>query len=309
MSHEKNAILAELHKVSLKTFATEKKQRVITLQATDTIEKAVKVLGDNKILGAPVVGKDGKVIDIIDMSHIVGHICRASPTPYSLARDELGSLKIAGRAIALVTLQHMLDQTDGRDPLVEVFDDQTLATVAELLGKGLHRTVIFSKETKQPVAIVSQSDICRWLAVHLNGAKFEKVAKRTLKDYGFAAGDGLVTITEKQNVLYALNLLEKNKVGAVAVVDAQGHLTGNFSASDLRGLYQENFPGLLREIGEYLDEFSPKSRSPRAILATSTLLEAVQEISQSKLHRLWIIDDFKPIGVITLTDVMKIISA
>ena len=47
---------------------------------------------------------------------------------------------------------------------MEVYDDQTLATVAELLSHGLHRTVIFSKETKQPVAIVSQSDIARWLA-------------------------------------------------------------------------------------------------------------------------------------------------
>ena len=39
------------------------------------------------------------------------------------------------------------------------------------------------------------------------------------------------------------------------------------------------------------------------------LIDAVKEFTESKLHHLWILDDFKPSGIMSLTDLMKIAAA
>lgn len=92
-------------------------------------------------------------------------------------------------------------------------------------------------------------------------------------------------------------------VSAVALVNAEGKLTGNFSATDLKGLYDETMPSLLDTAQDYLEKFSPSSLKPTCIRAETTVADAVKTMVEDKVHRLWVIDaDFKPVGVVSMTD-------
>ncbi len=53
-------------------------------------------------------------------------------------------------------------------------------------------------------------------------------------------------------------MLFKNSVSGVALVGEDGRLVGNFSATDLKGLYEEKLPKLLQPADEYLEESNPQ---------------------------------------------------
>jgi CBS domain-containing protein len=114
----------------------------------------------------------------------------------------------------------------------------------------------------------------------------------------------------------------------VALVNDAGKLAGNFSATDLKvrihtphglqslvgtlssrcieneqGLYDETMPKLLDTAEDYLEKFSPSSLKPACVRLDTTVADAVKTMVEDHVHRLWVIDDdFKPTGVITMTD-------
>lgn len=46
----------------------------------------------------------------------------------------------------------------------------------------------------------------------------------------------------------------------MALVGRKGQLAGNFSATDLKGLYSETMPSLLDSAEDYLEKYSPPLR-------------------------------------------------
>ena len=150
------------------------------------------------------------------------------------------------------------------------------------------------------------------------------VGDKTLKELGLGVS-GVFTTPRNSSVVWivlpltfhaylylqynALHLMQTKLISGVALVDDDGKLAGNFSATDLRGLYLEKFPMLLQPVSDYLEEFSPSSLNAYCVKADATFANVVKELVESKLHRLWVIDDdYKPIGIVSLTDICAIFS-
>ena len=53
--------------------------------------------------------------------------------------------------------------------------------------------------------------------------------------------------------------MKKEGVSALAVVDPSGKLVGNFSASDLKGLFRQRLPDFLKSVEQFLKDHSPGS--------------------------------------------------
>jgi len=301
-----NPIYNFFHTLHIKDLLAEKKMQVVSVTSADSVERTVKILSTNKILSAPVVDTINGVatcVGFIDVLDILKYITKAAPDDNSLAQNELQSLKIAGRAISLMSIGQIVDFSQ-RDPLIAVQINDTASSLVPYFARGFHRAAVFDKE--KLVGVISQSDLVRAVAKELPMGKLKDIGATSLKNLGYAEAQTF-TVKKTATVIQALRLMADNGVGQVAVVEDNGRLFANLSASDLRGLYQQDYPRLLDTVADYLQAQSPNSLSPICGLPSSTLLDVVTELVKSNLHHLWVLgDEFKPTSIITMTDVMKI---
>lgn len=62
----------------------------------------------------------------------------------------------------------------------------------------------------------------------------EALGAKTLRELGLAKSEGIVTVSINAQAIHAFWSIFFNKVSAVAVIDSEGKLLGNLSASDIR---------------------------------------------------------------------------
>ncbi len=178
--------------------------------------------------------------------------------------------------------------------------------VIDIFARGVHRTALVN-EDGQVVGIVSQSNVVTELAKHLHMGELKELGNRSIASLGLGK-QAVTTISDHDSVLQALHRLDHTGFSALAVVHRNGRMCGNFSASDLRGLTQEQFPGFLRTVQDFLELHSPKSLAPVVVHAEASLSTVVHQLSGHHLHRVWVVDgDYKPIGVVSLTDIMRLL--
>lgn len=302
------------HPNPLKQFFEDKKlstllengAKATVMKNTDTVEAAIKVLGNAKILGVPVVdAKTEEVVGMCDILDIVKFVISVAPDDIQLKADELRSLEISGRAMAWKELGEVVNSS-GRDPYIPVYEENPFSMVVEIFANGIHRTPLVNKENKV-IGMCSQSSVLALLADNLHMGELKQVGERQISDLGLGVSP-VTSVKEEETVLTALHKLDAKAYSALAVVDSTGKLSGNFSASDMRGMFVEHFPSFLQPVHEFLDAHSPGSNSPQVVMKDATLLDTVKMLRDNKLHRVWVVDaDYKPAGVVSLTDIMRLI--
>mmetsp|Transcript_45783 Transcript_45783/g.115254 ORF Transcript_45783/g.115254 Transcript_45783/m.115254 type:complete len:330 (+) Transcript_45783:108-1097(+) len=304
----KNPIYDFLHQISLEK--AECKKEVFTLTAKNSVDEAVIALSEKQVLSMPVVDKEGsnKLIGSVDMLDVMAYVHKVAPTFADLEDDALSSLEIAGRAIALMEVRKIIDES-GKDALMPLAAETPLTTALELFATGVHRTLLTEGDDPTPIGICSQSDVARLVAEFIGAGKLKAMGEITLEKLGLGL-EKPVCIKGTHSVLYVLQHMMKEGVSCVALVDGEsGRLEANFSASDLRGLYRTKFPAFRLAAVKFLEKKAHDvSLTPVVVNPDSTLAQLITTIVENKLHHVWVVDgDFKPAGVITLTDVMKAI--
>lgn len=303
MASGHNPIFKALHHFKVEEVGSN--ANIVTIEETKTIEETVNLLAQHRITSAPVVSKEGAVLGYVDMLDIVQHIVKVSPDEWCISHDLLRSLEIAGRAIALESVSDIINAS-GRDPYVPVYENDPITEAVAHFARGIHRISIVDRQGAVKHTL-SQTDLAKLLTEELKKSPSKHISEKSVKELGLGAAAPLL-VGESQTVLEALKKLNENSVSALAIVHHHGKLAGNFSATDLVGLYRNQLPDLLVPLGEYLSKYSEKSLTPITIRAETSLLEAVQVMFESHIHRVWVIDDeFKPVGVVSLTDVARFI--
>mmetsp|Transcript_20568 Transcript_20568/g.48999 ORF Transcript_20568/g.48999 Transcript_20568/m.48999 type:complete len:113 (+) Transcript_20568:188-526(+) len=99
----------------------------------------------------------------------------------------------------------------------------------------------------------------------------------------------------------------QHEVNAVPVVAEDGTLAGNLSAADLRGVNVAHIEQIDKPILEFLTAVNEGKRPEVVkVTETATLLETMQLLITNSIHRVWIVDGAdKPVGVVTLSDIMR----
>ena len=106
---------------------------------------------------------------------------------------------------------------------------------------------------------------------------------------------------------FCKKLLTCGKVGALGIVDTNGELVGTLSASDVRGMQEQDLPQLFLPVMTFLRKRGINNRKPIFVGIESTLEEVIKEMLDGRVHRVWICsDDKKPIGVVTMTDIVRL---
>jgi len=276
----------------------EEKKDLIKVEGDTSVSKTLDLLKKENILSVPVYER-GELIGIADVFNImmstsffedqskfeeikIAHVVRKSLKP--------SDLTILKHTDSLLTAMHFLCS-----------HHQVLMSCPD--RKGLKGSIIHQ--------IITQSDILKFCSRNLNQISSQN-EKLTTNLQGLSLvnpiGSKVIKISTNDSAYKGFVEMAKGKVPAVAVVDEFDHLMANLSASDLRGITSEKLSIVQLPVLEFLKimQKADKLFRPVTANASSKLSELILSMTCSLIHRVWAIDSGeKPIGVITMTDIMR----
>ena len=183
----------------------------------------------------------------------------------------------------------------------------SLFNAFEYLARGYHRLVICDGARKIQT-VVTQS-----MAIDYVRNNFDLIRDsiRLKKVSAFVGLSSTISICETERPLLAFTMMSDYNIRGLGVVNREGVLVDAISARDLRGLSMES-DSIWRLYGD-IKTFKAAIRSkfpntPTEIVYVTeedTLEKCVREISTHKVHRLFVVDQWKkPVKVITITDIL-----
>ena len=277
---------------------------VATLTSENTVEDAVNLFSKYNCLSCPVLDpKTNKLTSMVDMLDVAHHLIEVCPQSKSLTSDDL---QRAGRAMALRPLSQVANGS-GRDPPLPLDVNQPLTLAASLFAAGVHRVAIVNPEGKI-TGLVSQSNVISFLADNIERGDCKHMGTKTLEELGLGQ-NGVVSCLLTTTVIDVIRKLDRVGMSGVALTNPAGRLSGNFSVTDLRGLWNELLPKFNISAGQYLQEHHPGSLKVQPLLLeTATLAQVIKKMSSEKVHRVWVINKKgETTGVVSITDVMKVV--
>lgn len=318
--HKGHATLAE----TLTPSWLSKARKIITLKYDDTVEDAMKTLAKNKILSAPVVlppkqqagghseSKTNAFLGVIDqmglMKCVVQEVLPAADG--QVGKQQWDALHDKGDKL----LKAQLISKCGNDTFL-VFNNQKMSAMDLIhdgfLGRaGNNHRVLLADDKGALTHLITQTDFVRYVSKHTECAG--KHVSSTVTELGYTEGKTgtVVTFPVSGNAIDAFKTMFKNHVSSVALVDSEGKLVGNLSASDLKGMTPDSFSVLSKTVTAFQAyQGSAHTGEVLSVHPDSTFNEALQTFAKAKTHRLYIVayggaDKGKPVGIITLTDVL-----
>eukprot|EP00164_Ancoracysta_twista_P002599 GFYU01003455.1.p1 GENE.GFYU01003455.1~~GFYU01003455.1.p1 ORF type:complete len:322 (-),score=104.21 GFYU01003455.1:152-1117(-) len=275
---------------------------LVTLDDRMSMAEAMAVLSERRILSAPVVGAN-EVVGMVDMLDIVALLCNMMEgvTDENIAEAILDEESGIGRAINETAIGAAVNASR-RNPYDPMHLSSPLLDVVKRLCT-CHRVPLID-DSFTVVGIVSQSDIASFLERHIQF--FEPVAVKTIGDLGADLSPTIVTgvkslVGETPTITVFQEMIE-NRVSAFPIVDPEGRLYTNLSATDLQGLIRTEMDRLFRPVIEFRDE------NPTPIVARleDTFEQVLVTFNSHRIHRLYIVNDNdEPVGVLSLTDLVK----
>jgi len=289
-------------------------RELITVHEDDSLHICLVVMISNKISSVPVLDATGRVVGVVDMTDICRMLVeRLSEVegwktwPDFNVSELLDSIRICDG----------VDFSKG-DPLLISNAAASVESIICPLSTGLSHYCVVRFDEGNEYGIISQVDIASWLASlsEEHSELFEKFSEVSLLGElrnRSSESHQVVQILWTESVFDILKLMLREKVHAVALVDAKGKLQGNFSTSDLMFIDAGSVCDIRLSGKEYLKKFSRCSLTPISFLddENANLAESLMLFSGMGIHRIWLVCSpvcakFAPTGLFTVTDVLKI---
>jgi len=303
---------------------------IVYCDTDSTVEEALNIITENNILCVPVQLKNKKdIVGMVDVNDIVSYILslvnnavvknsnspNSSPTPAQANPSYYEKLKAASTKFSLQTVSKAIDASN-RDHHCTVFGGAPLIQLLEIFGRGLHRVSVYDEDETKITKLVSQSDVIRYIIENQNTKEIMKpLLSKTLDEVAMNdpelnfGRESPLTVLESDIAIEAYTRANNSRISAVGVLDHNGDLIGNFSASDIKGLNSKSLTDLSLPIKDFFEKH--KSNNIITVTVNSTLLEVIEKCNTNMIHRVWVVEKenlLKPLGVITLTDIMNIFS-
>jgi len=287
------------------------KGHVIVIPSTQTPYDAFKILISNNILSAPVMDVHSKkYTGFLDMRDLVSFVVFIDDDQKSDVPNNLNDILIKGSKLLKVPLEGVTcTYLSRRNPFVALNANDNLLKVCEVLATGVHRVPVVD-EKGDVINIISQSSVISFL--NKNGSKFHDEFSKSIGQLHLGTKP-VITVPKETPAIETFRLMDNKKISGVAVVDANGRLVGNTSASDLKLFLKTPSIELLQmTIMNFLNKIRQESidiTSPTITCrSTDPLSTAIGKITSTRVHRLFIADDdggYKPSSCLSITDVLR----
>lgn len=270
---------------------------MLVIQHTDSIDEALKKLKEGKVLSAPVSYQQEKQvyssIDVLDLLTFILSVRRNSSFWVEDIRNQYK-----------LPVVNAIDFSE-KNPFLPVLDENPIRfAIRDFFCEGVHRLPVVSFDQKLK-AVLSQWDVLSFIYKGMKEKKdveLVKLGEKSLFELGLVPSQ-VLSISQSDPLLCAFNTIRAYKVSGVAIRNDKGELVGNVSASDFGGFVEDQFFELDTPASEFCQ------REIITCKPENALKDVVEKMITNKIHRVYIVDDFKqPVGVVSLTDCCKIVN-
>jgi len=293
--------------------------RLVILPGNYTIANALQRLSQYNITGAPVTvsDKDPTVLGFVDMQDILAYFVKFFGKEYTpgeqfqLTEDDKKNFAAKGDGWKNGYIGNIVNFSQ-RDPFHIMNGDLTLAEAVDYYLKGGVHRIAITDESNEIVGVISQWTVANYLST------VSTEDKEWIPMLGMPIGntnlktENLISCTKNCSVLEAFIKMQAHRLSALAVIDDQGSLCGNISASDLKGfhLYERDANSLFKPVCDFLANVRRLQGRPENYVAevdnSALILDIFKLMNKEIIHRVYITDNKrKAIGVCSLTDLMK----
>jgi len=282
----------------------------VTVNEMDRLDTVLELLGKNRITSAPVFNSKKEFVGIIDMLDLVTYVSAKFSKVSLLAEESYRQMD----EYASKPIKDLLGASSRNAPKCIGYESSLLTLISMLSNPHIHRVAVIN-EQKDLVGLVSQSKIVEFMY----GKKDQLGEQLKVQVKSWLKKTDVVTIHMDRFVIEAFQTIWDEMVSGLAVVNDEGKLVSNISASDLRNTKMK--PGqIIHELYQPLKQFlhirsSTKEQimmgdlpkhDPIFVTAEATMQEVMERVITNKIHRVYVVDsNNKPTGVISLCDIMK----
>jgi len=281
-------------------------QKVICVRYNDPLSYVFNVLKENNILSVPVL-RDDKPMGFLDTLDICQYLVHQWRQQRDGATGEVDTHKLPEK-FSGAQVQKFINFS-GRNDYNFIREDSSLEECLQKMnerGFKYHRIAVHSNDHRL-MGIVSQTDIMQFAGKNLDKLP---LGEKSLRELGLVRG--VVTMRSDAILGDALEALSDNGISALGLVDHQGKLVTNFSASDLRGLTRGVFSWLDKPTIDFLQHYGRGPKPPIVESPDSSFKQCAEKLahlSKERIHRLYLVDaDDRPIGVVSLSDALPLLS-
>jgi CBS domain-containing protein len=276
-------------------------RKTVTASYNQDVKDLLKKLSEAKVLSAVVTDPEKPgvwgFVDVLDLMLCIVEVTKESD---DVTKERVENLKWEGQCYSRQMTGYLVNFSS-RDPFQTVTMDTPLYEVVQVMAKKVHRVAVM--DGNRVTAILSQSDIANLLATR--GTYIGSQMMKSIGDTRLASV-GVKSVNENVNTVSVLRFMAENKLRAVPVVDWNGRMVANFSATDLLGLNETNFQLLQLNVKDFLLRMHGFSKPPVVCQTSDSVESVLLRLVVHKVHRVYIVDlGMKPLGVISLTDLMQ----
>ncbi|KAJ8908383.1 hypothetical protein NDN08_005092 [Rhodosorus marinus] len=280
---------------------------VIVLDSRLTLDLAFKTLLENRIRCAPVFDyKCSKYVGVLSISDLV---------------DSLTYLRNALAAGSNVKGLHCLTIMSWREFTQRNIEDSWTAyinadaslqeTCHTLQDKRLHILPVLDRNSNQVVDILTHSRIFRFVYTRLQALQgrhrewLEQLLDMTAFELGIGTYSNILTFNYSSSVASAVNAFFEKKISYLPIVDENGGLVDLYNRSEILQYYFESLDLAMNITVHDAIHAHRKTRPHLPVCKkTSSLKEVFDIFRETRLHRVFFVDEMKRIvGVISLRDV------
>jgi CBS domain-containing protein len=178
-----------------------------------------------------------------------------------------------------------------QSPVMVVKSMNTIAHARNLMLKEkVSRLIVV--EGEMPVGTLTRRDIIRSLRNYkMRKREFESIIVNEVMR------TPVITLFEDDSITDAARKMVSNNIKGLPVVDRKGKLVGIITKTDFTRYFSENFQGRFK-----VKEIAQRKDGIPVIHSSHTAFHAMDIMEETSTDRIIVIDDSKPIGIITETD-------
>jgi len=273
-----------------------------SVRSTDLLPSALEVIVTNHISSVPVFSvvenRFASFFDLLDLVFYLGELLHEDLDLEAVKAKLLSTSCEEAKNIRSI-------QTNWSGSFLDKLSDtDTLKKAISLITAfvNLHRLPVFTL-TGDLVGIISQSDIVYAIAPHIN---LFPIANKSVKDIGLGIRS-VVSISQDATLKDAVLKLKEHVISGIAVLDENELLIGAVSAADVK-IIGNNFSDLDKLNLSIKECFHESLGRPHHLTLDCTVQKVFERFSEEKLHRIWVADSGKVVGVITAIDLISLIS-
>jgi CBS domain-containing protein len=282
-------------------------KNLVIARSTDTIATVFSKLIDNQVLGVPLLDTStNKYTAFIDLFDILSYVVEVLNLPIEPSEDWVVSSQFAHTSCLTLVGRSI------RSSWMLVGEDAPLQAAINQL-QTVHRVAVIDSAGNL-VSVLSQSRVARWLAQHDSEWVMGDIAGMSVEQFKLGYCD-VVTVSRHEKTVNAFLRMHRDDLSGVGVVDDDDTMIGNISISDIKdiGYSAGMFRRLYVECGAFLSRKIEGGLVPKLVYAnrTTQIKDVLEKFRDHAIHRVYVVTAgfHKPLGVITLTDVMRVFAS